>query len=381
MLRGVVLGDYIKTDEIIANSNASTVWSGHKLSDENEKYAIKQSRNLCHRNVVLVKRALCEIALLRHLKHANIITLNDVYFEPNATLKNFDSVYLVLPRVDCDLHFLNQNRQLPMKTIVVFTLQILKALKYIHSAKVLHRDLKPQNVLVTLNTLDIVICDFGTGRAEANLAMTRIKEVTTFNYRSPEAMLMKNIYSSYDSSVDLWSLGCILCELLLNCKQPFFLGETQHLLLSNIISVIGSPSDTLVDNFRNQGENNVSSNLLNLLTTSKQVSTLDQKLSSLTRDASNLVSSLLQFDPKSRISASEALAHPFLSEYYEEDEDDICGSEFVQPFEAKDTELELRGKLWNSAHSYNSNELGSSSMDVEESQQNNTTRQSRIYGY
>ena len=66
--------------------------------------------------------------------------------------------YLILPRIDCDLHHLNQKTKIPMDTIIIFTLQILKALKYIHSAKVLHRDLKPQNILVTLSTLQIVVC-------------------------------------------------------------------------------------------------------------------------------------------------------------------------------------------------------------------------------
>lgn len=89
MRRGMHLGPFFKTDEIIANSTASTVWSGYRLGNEDEKYAIKQSRHLCHKNVVLVKRTLLvcfssvfccrlffvhsqEIALLRHLKHENV---------------------------------------------------------------------------------------------------------------------------------------------------------------------------------------------------------------------------------------------------------------------------------------------------------------------
>jgi len=320
-MRGMTLGSFFKTDEIIANSTVSTVWKGYKLGCENELYAVKQSRALCPKNVLLVKRCLLEIELLRHLQHENIITLSDVFFEPGATVNNYDSVYLIFPRIDCDLHNLNQKTKIPMDTIIIFTLQILKALKYIHSAKVLHRDLKPQNILVTLSTLQIVVCDFGTGRAEANLGMTRLKDVTTFNYRSPEAMLLKNIYNCYDSSVDLWSLGCILCELLLNCKQPFFPGETQMTLMRNIISVLGSPSDSLMAYYKGQEETNVSATLLNLLmTSSKTQSTLDQKLSTLYQgghkaaQAYSLVSDLLQFDPKARKTAAMALCHPFSSD-------------------------------------------------------------------
>jgi p38 MAP kinase len=292
--------------------------------------------------------------LLKHLKHENIITLADVFFEPTATLENFDSVYLIFPRIDCDLHYLNQTTTIPPTTIQVFTLQILKALKYIHSAKVLHRDLKPQNILVTLKTLQIVVCDFGTGRAETNLAMTRLKEVTTFNYRSPEAMLLKNIYSCYDSSVDLWSLGCILCELLLNSKQPFFPGESQGSLLENIINTIGSPSNTLVDQYKNLGHN-VSTSLLSVLTSVTNVNqTLDVKLRSLPQDAFELVKDLLQFDPRSRKTASEALCHPYLSDYYDEGDRkvDFCLREFSQPFEATSTESELRAQLWDIGNNY-----------------------------
>jgi serine/threonine protein kinase len=370
-MRGITLGSYFKTDEIIANSTVSTVWKGFKLGSETELYAVKQSRALCPKNILLVKRCLLEIELLRHLQHENIITLADVFFEPGATVKNYDSAYLIFPRLDCDLHNLNQKTKIPMDTIIIFTLQILKALKYIHSAKVLHRDLKPQNILVRMATLQIVVCDFGTGRAEANLGMTRLKDVTTFNYRSPEAMLLKNIYNCYDSSVDLWSLGCILCELLLNCKQPFFPGETQMTLMRNIITVLGSPDDSLMAYYKGQEETNVSATLLNLLTTSsKTQSTLNQKLSSLYQggqkaaQAYSLVSDLLQFDPKARKSAALALGHPFLSDYYDEDEDkllDVCDREFVQPFGPSCLEQELRAQLWDTVHTYNSADSAESS--------------------
>lgn len=91
-----------------------------------------------------------------------------------------------MPRIDCDLHHLNQKTKIPMDTIIIFTLQILKALKYIHSAKVLHRDLKPQNILVTLATLQIVVCVMNEGKdffLNSELAQNENGVLVSFDFR------------------------------------------------------------------------------------------------------------------------------------------------------------------------------------------------------
>jgi len=337
------LGPYLKTEGIIAHSHHSIIWKGHRRCDETELYAIKQAISLSERSGIHAKRCLLEILLLQHFNHDNIIRLFDVCFEPFDMPDSFDSVYLLLPRMDCDLAYLNRIAKLPMDTVRIFTLQILKALKYIHSAKVIHRDLKPQNVLVKLNTLELVVCDFGTGRQEQALAMSRIKQVTTVNYRSPESMLFKNCY---DSAIDLWSLGCILCELLLHCRDPFFPGEDNNSLMGSIISTIGTPCEILLASYRNQA---CSASLLQVLSSSKnnRPNLESQFPVDIPSDARSLVASLLKFDPKERITASTALAHPFLEEWHTEIEsENVCEEEFVQPSFINSTVGELKKNLW-----------------------------------
>jgi serine/threonine protein kinase len=343
----MLLGSFVKSNDMIASSAHSIVWKGHRGTRVEERYAIKEASYLNERSSILMKRCLLEVMLLKHFKHTNIVFLEDVQFDPTTTIETFDSVFLVMPMMDCDLHYLIQRSHspLPIDTVQIFTLQLLKGLKYIHSAKVLHRDLKPQNILVKLKSLSLVICDFGTGRQEQALGMSRIKDVTTCNYRSPEAMLTKDCY---DSAIDMWSVGCILCQLLLHSRDPFFQGSNQNELMKNIILILGSPTQELINYYKELG---CSSSLLTLIIEQKKIApTLNQRLANIILEengAFELASKLLRFNPKERLTASEALGHDFLEDWHDESEEkleNICHQEFMQP--EVSCANEMRGILW-----------------------------------
>ena len=147
------------------------------------------------------KRTYRELKLLKHLKHENLITLDDIFISP------LEDIYFVNELQGTDLHRLLNSRPLEKQFIQYFTYQIMRGLKYIHSAGVIHRDLKPSNILINENC-DLKICDFGLARLQ-DPQMTGY--VSTRYYRAPEIMLT---WQKYDTEVDLWSVGCILAEMI-----------------------------------------------------------------------------------------------------------------------------------------------------------------------
>ncbi|UJR08451.1 hypothetical protein I4U23_012721 [Adineta vaga] len=172
-------------------------------------------------------RSLREICILTPLKHDNIVQVLDCY-TPATTVEQMREIYLVTNLMRLDLHqLIKMNNQRPIDKRIItsshiphFLYQLLRALKFIHSAKVLHRDLKPSNIFVDLDG-HLRIGDFGLARVpeeEANTPMTGY--VCTRWYRAPELMLCDGTYSS---AMDMWSVGCILGELIFG--QPLFPGR------------------------------------------------------------------------------------------------------------------------------------------------------------
>jgi tRNA A-37 threonylcarbamoyl transferase component Bud32 len=179
------------------------------------------------------KRILREIKLLKHFEHENIIGLLDM-MPPNVKyVDDFKDVYLVTDLMETDLHRIIYSKQkLSIDHAQYFIYQVLRGLKYIHSCRVLHRDLKPSNLLVNSNC-DLKICDFGLARGlhkdpndpsslgssdSGTLLLTEY--VVTRWYRAPEIMLACHEYSY---QIDVWSVGCILAELIL--RKPYFPGD------------------------------------------------------------------------------------------------------------------------------------------------------------
>ncbi|XP_043710988.1 mitogen-activated protein kinase 3-like isoform X2 [Telopea speciosissima] len=182
-------------------------------SETNEMVAIKKIPNAFD-NQTNAKRTLREIKLLRRLDHENVIGIRDVI--PPPVRSAFCDVYIATELMDIDLHkIIHSHQELSEDHRQYFLYQILRALKYIHSANVIHRDLKPSNFLLN-EDCELKICDFGLARLTSeNDFMTEY--VVTRWYRAPELLLNS---SCYTAAIDVWSVGCILMELV-NRKTLF----------------------------------------------------------------------------------------------------------------------------------------------------------------
>ena len=171
------------------------------------------------KNEIDAKRILREIKLLKHLKHDNIVGIVDMIPPMTRYVDDFHDVYIVSELMETDLHRIIHSKQtLTIDHVKYFVYQILRALKYIHSANVLHRDLKPSNLLVNSNCL-LKVCDFGLARGVSEDDQMKDKSkrlllteyVVTRWWRAPEVLLACH---EYDKPVDVWSVGCILAELI-----------------------------------------------------------------------------------------------------------------------------------------------------------------------
>ncbi|KAI9469832.1 MAG: kinase-like domain-containing protein, partial [Benjaminiella poitrasii] len=196
----------------IGSGSYGTVCSAINVNT-NEVVAIKKCRHVFDKKLI-TKRCLREMKLLQHFNgHPRIIDLKTMdIVDP----KSFNEVYLIQTCCDTTMaDVIHSKLELEPVHYQWFMYQLFSGMKYIHSANVLHRDLKPANILVNENC-DLRICDFGMARGIARPSgpiesqyMTHY--VVTRWYRAPEIMLSRN---AYDKSIDMWSLGCILAELL-----------------------------------------------------------------------------------------------------------------------------------------------------------------------
>jgi len=200
------------------------------------KLAVKKITDAFH-DLVDGKRILREVKLLRSFRHDNIISILDMYPPEHP---DFDDIYIVTDLMETDLHRVIYSKQvLNDEHHQYFSYQILRGLLYLHSANVVHRDLKPANILVNKNC-DLKICDFGLARGLGNDEddPTLTDYVVTRWYRAPEVVLLA---SEYTKSIDVWSVGCILCELI--GRKPIFTGKDHLDQIKRILVVLGTPTE------------------------------------------------------------------------------------------------------------------------------------------
>ncbi|KAF3322949.1 mitogen-activated protein kinase 4 [Carex littledalei] len=270
-----------------------------------EKVAIKKIANIFDNRVVALQ-TLRELKLLRQLRHENIITVKDIMMPPHK--QTFKDVYVVSELMQTDLHQIIQSPQ-PLSDyhLQYFLFQILRGLNYLHRANILHRDLKPGNILVNANC-DLKICDFGLARTNSTKDGQFMTEyVVTRWYRAPEVLLCCGVYNT---AIDVWSVGCILAELL--GRTAIFPGTNCLSQLEMIFNVLGTPS---------KEDMNFIDNPRSLMYISSLPYTPNVPLQRLYPMANPLAIDLLQrmlvLDPSKRIRVDEALQHPYISHLYD----------------------------------------------------------------
>jgi cyclin-dependent kinase len=201
-----------------------------KDTSTGEVYALKKIR-LESEDEGIPSTAIREIALLKELQHPNIVKLHDV-------IHTDKKLTLVFEYLDQDLKKLLDlagSEGLDMPTIKSFLNQLLKGIAHCHKNRVLHRDLKPQNLLINREGV-LKLADFGLARAFGIPVKNYTHEVVTLWYRAPDILMGSKKYST---SVDIWSVGCIFAELV--NRRPLFSGASEKDQLDKIFKVRGTP--------------------------------------------------------------------------------------------------------------------------------------------
>jgi mitogen-activated protein kinase 1/3 len=233
--------------------------------------------------------------------------------------------------MDADLHTVICSEQpLSDDHAQFFVYHILRALLYIHSANVVHRDLKPLNVLVNKNC-DIKLCDFGLARGRAGFSQEdddflRTEYVGTRWYRAPEIVLTS---MEYTAAVDIWSVGCILGELI--GRVPMFRGSDFLDQIRSICEVLGTPTDN--DLRFIPPENEAARNFIKTRFPSLQRKGWSVMYPQATEEQQSLLDGMLRFDPNGRLSAQEALQHPYLEGHYCEEDEIVAPSHIDWSFD------------------------------------------------
>ena len=232
--------------------------------------------------------------------------------------------------MECDLdRIVSSSQPLTDAHIQYFVYQILRGLLYIHSANVLHRDLKPSNLLVNSNC-DLAICDFGLARGVVD-DETLTEYVVTRWYRAPELLTEAQYYGP---AVDVWSVGCILAELL--GRRPLFQGKDYMHQLQVIINILGSPSDESLAFVTNSMAKKAIKELPNRPKQPFQEIFRDSNPS-----AVDLLERMLVFDPRERCTVKEALKHPYFKALHDANEEPESKEKFQISLEKKYRDVEI----------------------------------------
>jgi len=255
--------------------------------------ALKKIR-LEHEDEGVPSTAIREIAILKELNHPSIVCLLDVVNYQNK-------LYLVFEFLDQDLKkYMDTLNEMDPSLVRSYTKQLLQGLLYCHQRRILHRDLKPQNLLIDQKGT-LKLADFGLARAFCVPVRQYTHEVVTLWYRAPEILLGSQAYSI---PVDIWSAGCIFAEMLL--KTPLFPGDSEIDQLFRIFRLLGTPGEDVWSGCTTLPEYKPT-----FPKWKKQ--DLRKTMENTHSLAADLLEKMLVYEPAGRITAKAALNHPYFS--------------------------------------------------------------------
>ena len=328
---------------------------------DNRNVAIKKVTNAFD-DLEDARHILREIKLLSFFDHDNIVTLLDVAKPENKL--NYNDVYVITDLMETDLHRVIYSRQeLTDEHIQYVIYQILRGTLYFHSANVIHRDLKPANILANKNC-DLKICDFGLDHGKIkdddktvlNLIENPSLPIEYSNniiyddskrelndrnisrwYRAPEAILSPD---DYKKPVDIWSIGCILAELL--GRQPLFPADNNLDELQKIISVLGSPSESDLEYIN---DTKIKTFVNRLAKRTKQ--SFNLMFSNANPVALDLLGKMLTFSPKKRYTVEQCISHPYFEGLHDPEQEPTAESIFDFSFDKESLSKEkLRNMIY-----------------------------------
>ncbi|GJN88090.1 hypothetical protein Rhopal_001046-T1 [Rhodotorula paludigena] len=243
--------------------------------------------------------AIREISLMKELKHPNIVRLYDVIHTESKLMLVFEYMDLDLKKY-MDSH--GERGALEPAVVRSFMWQLLKGTAFCHDNRVLHRDLKPQNLLINKKG-ELKLADFGLARAFGIPVNTFSNEVVTLWYRAPDVLLGSRTYST---SIDVWSAGCIMAEMI--SGVPLFRGRDNNDQLNQIIRILGTPDEATLRRIASESPEVQLRPFPRMPRIAWQ--SLYPKAHHLALD---LLDKLLQFDPARRLDCTSALHHPYFS--------------------------------------------------------------------
>ncbi|KAJ2393916.1 Cyclin-dependent kinase catalytic subunit [Coemansia sp. RSA 2559] len=238
-----------------------------------------------------------EISLLKELQHENIVRLLDIVYHDSK-------LFLVFEFLDLDLKKYMDSvgpAGLSPAQIKSYMHQLVKGIAFCHSHRTLHRDLKPQNLLVDQSGM-LKIADFGLGRAFGVPLRVYTHEVVTLWYRAPEILMGSRHYSI---GMDMWSVGCIFAEMVK--RKPLFPGDSEIDEIFKIFRILGTPTEEIWPDITSLPDYKPSF-------PKWQAKNLASFLPGLDADGIDLLKRMLIYDPAHRISAKQALAHPYFND-------------------------------------------------------------------
>ncbi|KAF4526136.1 hypothetical protein B566_EDAN012447 [Ephemera danica] len=303
-------------------------------SSTNIKVAIKKLARP-FQTAVHAKRTYRELRMLKHMNHENVIGLLDV-FTPSSSLNSFDQLYLVTHLMGADLNNIVRTQKLSDDHVQFLVYQILRGLKYIHSAGIIHRDLKPSNIAVN-EDCELKILDFGLARPTEN-EMTGY--VATRWYRAPEIMLNWMHYNQTAFSPPHYTRLNCLNTLLSHNKHAFLdclacmvapLAPSLDIHQLNLImEILGTPKDEFMQKISSESGPRAMWH-----TTTRHASQNNKPR------AIELLERMLELDADKRITAEQALAHAYLSQYADPSDEPVSA-----PYDQSFEDMELPVEKW-----------------------------------
>mmetsp|Transcript_28898 Transcript_28898/g.73359 ORF Transcript_28898/g.73359 Transcript_28898/m.73359 type:complete len:413 (+) Transcript_28898:139-1377(+) len=248
--------------------------------------------------------AIREVSLLKECDHVNVIKLYEVFFQPNA-------LYLLFEFADMDLRaFLKPPRGKMSDPLWLknASCQLFCGIEFCHGKRILHRDLKPQNVLVNVAASCLKLADFGLARAFSIPLRPYTHEVVTLWYRAPEILLGQ---CKYATPMDIWSLGCIVAEMA--TSQALFPGDSEIDTIFKIFQVLGTPTEAvwpglfMLRDFKKAFPKWRDTNL----------ESVRRQGPGLGNDGLDLLRQCMRYNPVDRPSAMSLLKHPFFDALYD----------------------------------------------------------------
>ncbi|EAY20565.1 CMGC family protein kinase [Trichomonas vaginalis G3] len=250
-----------------------------------------------------------EISILKKMNHPNIVSLVDTYVQGTQ-------LTIVLEYLDMNIRdYMKKPVKMDPKLVKSYAFQLLAGTYYLHTHRVIHRDIKPDNLLINHDGY-LKICDFGLSRFFTIPIQQYTENIVTLWYRPPEILLHNPIY---EISADIWSVGCVIAEIA--TKTPLFPGDSILDQIHRIFSVLGTPNEEMCKFFKDVKDELVIIPTYPPKDLSDVIKVNDLSLI-------DLISKLINIDPCKRLTAREALHHPYFNDIPESMKSKFCPGEF-----------------------------------------------------